>query len=182
MNGKKKIQDVMDKIPVNQKLERKLLAIKEGNTTQIAAKCTKTRKQTYAKRIVQAVAAFVLFFILSNTTAFAFTGSTIVEMMFGGKGGEYVAELVDIGEQRVQVEEYQVTMKESIFEKETKIGYAVFEIKKDKGEILCDKNLSLFLDFGEEINPQKEPEDAVLSFLQKVVEALADGQKKEERL
>lgn len=160
MNDKEKIQDVMDRIPMNQKLEEKLLAIKKGNTTEIEeieAKCKKTRKQTYSKRIVQVAAAFVLFFVLSNTTAFAVTGSTIVEMVFGGRGGEYVAELVDIGEQQVQIGDYQVTMKESIFEKETKIGYAVFEIENDRGEILYDKDMSLFLDFGEEINPEEEP-------------------------
>lgn len=157
MNDKKKIQTVMDKIPVNKKLEEKLLAMKEGNANQIAAKCKKTRKQTYGKRIVQVAAVFVFFFVLSNTTAFAFTGSTIVEMMFGSRGGEYVAELVDVGEQRVQIGDYQVMMKESIFEKETKIGYAVFEIENDRGEILCDKDISLFLDFGEEINPEEEP-------------------------
>ena len=156
MNDKKKIQNVMDKIPVNRKLEERLLAMKEGKANEIAAKCKKTRKQTYGKRIVQVAAAFVFFFVLSNTTAFAFTGSTIVEMMFGGRGGEYVAELVDVGEQQVQIGDYRVTMKESIFEKETKIGYAVFEIENDRGEILYDKDMSLFLDFGEEINPEEE--------------------------
>ena len=131
---------------------------------------------------MQVAAAFVFFFVLSNTTAFAFTGSTIVEMMFGGRGGEYVAELVDVGEQQVQIGDYRVTMKESIFEKETKIGYAVFEIENDRGEILYDKDMSLFLDFGEEINPAEErPGDVVLFFLPKAVAASADGLKRKER-
>ena len=35
MNDKKKIQNVMDKIPVNKKLEERLLAMKEGKANEI---------------------------------------------------------------------------------------------------------------------------------------------------
>ena len=102
------------------------------------------------KRIKTIAGILIIALIISNIATYALAKKDLIGFFFNGKKNEKIVKnnLLVKNNQKIVIDDYTVTLEESLCEKKTQMGYLVFSIKtangKPEADIINDSILKAF--------------------------------------
>lgn len=148
------IKECMDNIQLDKEFKEKI--IRERKSASIENINKYNRHIYYGKLFKYAtsmVACIMVFIFVSSVGIYALSGQNIWQYFFDNKGREYAKEIMDYNGQSYTIDDYTITLEQTLYDTRTTIGYCVFSIQKEGGrpEVKLNKWRQAEADcFGEE--------------------------------
>ena len=112
------------------------------NNKEIYKLGKKVRNKRRYKYVFRSVVALILCLIVSATGIYAISGRNIWEIFFHNSGSDYAKEILDYNGQSVKIDDYMITLEQTLYDSRTSIGYCVFAITKEGGKPEWQENVS----------------------------------------
>lgn len=129
----KVLEDCMNNICIKKKRKREILSNSQidSKKEQDFERIIRTRR--IRKYVINLMVCLTVLVLVSSMGTYALTGKTIWEVFFGGKGSDYAKELLDYNGQEYIIDDYTIKLEQSLYDRETNIGYCIFSITKKNG-------------------------------------------------
>lgn len=134
------IKTSVDNISMEEELKKKLSnpEMLEKEREQLIQREEKQNKivkfNTAVKKVATAAACLIMILAVTSVGTYAISGKSIFEVFFKGSEPEYAKELLDYNGQSYTVDEYTITLEQTLYDSKTYIGYCVFSITKEGGK------------------------------------------------
>lgn len=133
-NFKVRLKRCVEDIKLDSSINEKILNLEETNYKERE----KYNRKIYNRIVLKYATCFLILIALTVTISsgavYCFSGKTILELFFDNKGADYTAQLLDTNGQSVQIDDYTVTLQQTLYDCEAGIGYLVFMISKKDGK------------------------------------------------
>ena len=127
----------------------------------VTHKSNKKEFQTMKKKIVIALVTIILLILASNIVIHTHLNKSLFQFFFSNNENQesIVKKILTQGNQKIEIDNYIISLEESLCEKNTQLGYLVFSI--------CDKNgnkvESNINDYNKTINHLEKTDDLYLN-------------------
>lgn len=98
------------------------------------ARNKRTNIRAVCKKMVIVAACLVMLVSITSVGTYALSGKTIFEVFFKDGESEYAKELLDYNGQSYNIDDYTITLEQTLYDSKTYIGYCVFSITKKSGK------------------------------------------------